>query len=132
SYQNKYLLNATIRRDGSSCFAPENRWGTFGSVGLGWVASEEDFFKNNIKGIDFLKLRAAWGRLGNSNGISPNLYQQGLAVGPTAIFGDYIYGAIQNAYRPDPNLHYEIVQGIDLGLDIRALDNRLSAEVNLY
>ncbi len=132
SYQNKYLLNATIRRDGSSRFAPENRWGTFGSVGLGWVASEEDFFKNNIKGIDFLKLRAAWGRLGNSNGISPNLYQQGLAVGPTAIFGDYIYGAIQNAYRPDPNLHYEIVQGIDLGLDIRALDNRLSAEVNLY
>lgn len=132
TYKDKYLFNGTIRRDGSSRFSPSNRWGTFGSVGLGWVASEEDFFKNNVKGIDYLKIRASWGRLGNSNGVSPNLYQQGLSTGSTAIFGDNIYTAVQNAYLPDPNLRYEIVQGTDVGLEVRALNNRLSADVNLY
>ena len=132
SYQNKYLLNATIRRDGSSRFAPENRWGTFGSVGLGWIASDESFFRDNIKGIDFLKIRAAWGRLGNSNAVGSNLYQLGLSGSSTAIFGDNIYTAVQNAYTPDPNLHFEIVQGVDLGLDVRAFNNRMNAEVSLY
>ncbi len=132
TYNNKYLLNATIRRDGSSRFAPANRWGTFGSVGLGWVASDEDFFKDNIKGIDFLKFRAAWGRLGNSNGVGSNLYQQTLSSSATAIFGDNIYTAVQNAYIPDPNLHFEIVEGTDLGMEIRLLNNRLNAEVSYY
>lgn len=132
AFQNKYLLNATIRRDGSSRFAPQNRWGTFGSVGLGWVASDEEFFKNNIKGIDFLKIRAAWGRLGNSNGIDPNLYQQGLTTSTVAVFGNNVYSAIQNAYFPDPNLRFEIVQGTDIGLELKTLRNRLSTEVTYY
>lgn len=132
AYNNKYLLNATIRRDGSSRFAPQNRWGTFGSVGIGWVASDEDFFKDNIKGIDFLKLRAAWGRLGNSNGVDANLYQQGLRTSDPAVFGNNVYPAIQNAYIPDPNLRFEIVQGTDIGLEVKALNNRISAEVTYY
>ncbi|WP_199120146.1 TonB-dependent receptor [Pedobacter sp. ASV28] len=132
AYNNKYLLNATIRRDGSSRFAPQNRWGTFGSVGLGWIASEEDFFKNNIKGIDFLKLRAAWGRLGNSNGVDANLYQQRLTTGEVAVFGNNVYPAIRNAYFPDPNLRYEIVQGVDVGLELKTLKNRLSVEATYY
>lgn len=132
SFQNKYLLNATVRRDGNSKLPQSNRWRTFGSVGLGWVASEEGFFKDNIKGIDFLKLRAAWGRLGNSNGLPNNLYQLGLSNGSNAVFGDNIYTAVQNAYLPDPNLNYETVQGIDLGLDVKALNNRLSLELGLY
>lgn len=131
AYQDKYLLNATIRRDGSSKFAPENRWGTFGSVGVGWIVSSEDFFQR-IKGIDFLKLRAAWGKIGNSNGISDNIYQPGLSNSSTAIFGDNIYTAVQAAYIPDPNLRWEVVRGIDLGLDVRALNNRLSTEINFY
>lgn len=132
SFKDKYLFNGTIRRDGSSRFSPQNRWGTFGSVGLGWVASEEAFFKSYIKGIDYLKLRASWGRLGNSNGVSPNLYQQGLSNGSTAVFGENVYTAIQNAYIPDPNLRFEIVQGLDLGLDLKALNNRFNAEINVY
>lgn len=132
AYKDKYLFNGTIRRDGSSRFSPENRWGTFGSVGLGWVASEENFFKENLKGINYLKIRASWGRLGNSNGVSPNLYQQGLSTGSTAIFGDNIYTAVQNAYIPDPNLRFEIVQGTDLGIDFRTFNNRFNAEINLY
>lgn len=132
AYKDKYLFNGTIRRDGSSRFAPGNRWGTFGSVGLGWVASEEDFFKDNIKGVDYLKFRASFGRLGNSNGVSPNLYQLGLTTGQTAIFGDNVFTAVDQAYYPDPNLTFEIVQGVDLGFDLKAFDNRYNAEINLY
>ncbi len=131
-YKDRYLFNGTIRRDGSSRFAPENRWGTFGSIGLGWVASEEDFFKDNIKGINYLKLRTSFGRLGNSNGVAPNLYQQGLTTGQTAIFGDNVYTAVDLAYTPDPNLRFEIIQGLDLGFDLRAFNNRYNAEINLY
>ncbi|RZL16371.1 MAG: TonB-dependent receptor, partial [Pedobacter sp.] len=132
AYQNKYLFNGTIRRDGTSRVAPANRWGTFGSVGLGWVASEENFFKNNLKGIDYMKIRASWGRLGNSNGVPGNLFQQGLSNGSQAIFGDYIYTAITNAYRPDSSLRYEVVQGVDIGLEFRTLNNRLGVDVNVY
>lgn len=131
-FQNKYLLNATIRRDGSSKFPSANRWRTFGSIGIGWVASEETFFKDNIKGIDFLKIRGSWGRIGNSNGVGSNLFQIGLSNSSTAVFGDNIYTAVQNAYRVDENLRYETVQGIDLGVEVRALNNRLSAEVGVY
>ncbi|MES2417081.1 MAG: TonB-dependent receptor [Bacteroidota bacterium] len=132
AYKDRYLFNGTVRRDGSSRFSPANRWGTFGSIGVGWVASEEDFFTKNIKGIDYLKIRASWGRLGNSNGVPPNLYQQGLSTGATAVFGDNVYTAVQNAYLPDSALRFEIVQGADLGIEIRTFNNRLSADINLY
>ena len=131
SYKGKYLLNATIRRDGSSKFAPENRWGTFGSVGLGWVASDEPFL-SGVKWLDFLKIRGAWGSTGNANGFADNLYKPGISNASTAIFGDNIYTSIQAAYIPDPNLHWEVVKGTDLGFDIRVLRNRLSAEFTYY
>ncbi|MCU7693760.1 SusC/RagA family TonB-linked outer membrane protein [Haoranjiania flava] len=131
AYKNKYLLNATIRRDGSSKFSPANRWGTFGSIGTGWVISQEDFFAN-IEKINFLKLRASWGKIGNSNGVQNNLYQPGISNASTAIFGDNVYTAIQAAYIPDPNLHWEIVRGIDLGLEMRVFNNRLNTEVTWY
>ena len=131
AYKNKYLLNATIRRDGSSKFAPENRWGTFGSVGAGWVVSDEDFL-NNMKWIDYLKLRGAWGLTGNANGFADNLYRPGVQNASTAIFGDNIYSSIQAAYIPDPNLHWETVKGIDVGFDLRTLNNRLNTEITFY
>ncbi|WP_262714442.1 SusC/RagA family TonB-linked outer membrane protein [Pedobacter sp. BS3] len=132
AYKNKYLLNATIRHDGSSRFAPENRWGTFGSVGLGWVASEESFFKDNIKFIDFLKLRTAWGRLGNANGVDANLYQQTISQSSAAVFGENVFPSVTYTYIPDSALHWEVVQGFDIGMDVRALNSRLSVEVNYY
>lgn len=131
NYQGKYLLNATIRRDGSSKFAPANRWGTFGSIGAGWVVSDEDFF-SKVKGIDFLKLRGAWGITGNANGFAENLYRPGIQNASTAIFADNVYTSIQAAYIPDPNLRWETVRGLDVGFDIRALDNRLNTEFTFY
>ncbi len=129
-YKNKYLLNLTFRRDGSSKFSPANRWGNFGSVGAGWVISDEDFFK--VKHIDFLKLRGAWGTVGSGLGLPSNLYLPGLSTSNTGVFGDNVYGSVTPAYVPDPNLHWEVVRGIDAGLDARAFNNRLNAEVTFY
>ncbi len=131
SYSGKYLLNASIRRDGSSKFSPANRWGTFGSIGVGWVISQEDFF-SDVKHIDFLKLRGAWGTVGSGLGLPPNLYLPGLNTANVAVFGDNVYGSVAPAYVPDPNLHWEVVRGIDIGLDVRALRNKLSAEITWY
>ena len=66
NYKETYLLNATIRADGSSKFAKENQWGYFPSVSGGWVASNEDFLKDS-KVFNFLKLRASWGQVGNQS-----------------------------------------------------------------
>ncbi|MFD0939319.1 SusC/RagA family TonB-linked outer membrane protein [Pedobacter boryungensis] len=132
SYKDKYLFNGTIRRDGNSKLANQNRWQTFGSIGLGWVASEEDFFKDNIKGIDFLKFRGAYGSLGNGGSIPNNLFEVGLTTASNAIFGDQIYTALGNAYLVNPNLGYEKIKGFDFGFDLKALNNKLSAEINYF
>jgi len=131
NYEGKYLLNATIRRDGTSKFAPENRWGTFGSVGVGWVASDEAFIKN-IKAIDFLKFRGAWGTIGNSNGFADFLWQPGLSNASTAVFGDNAYTSVQAAYVVDSSLTFEVVNGLDLGFDLKAMKNRLSLGFTYY
>jgi len=65
SYADKYIVSATYRIDGSSKFSPNKRWGYFPSIGLGWVVTEEDFMKNLTKKINYLKLKASWGKLGN-------------------------------------------------------------------
>jgi len=131
SYNGKYLINATYRRDGSSKFSPSNRWGNFGSVGLGWVVSDESFFES-INALDFLKLRAAWGTVGSGLGLGSNLYLPVLATSARAVFGDNVNTSVSPAYVPDPNLHWEVVRGIDVGLDLRALDNRFNAEITFY
>lgn len=132
AFNNRYLLNATIRRDGSSKFAPENRWGTFGSVGAGWVVSDERFFNDVKKQINYFKLRGAWGITGNSNGIEDNIYKPRVSNASTAVFGDNVYTSIQAAFIPDPNLKFETVQGTDIGFDLKAMRNRFNAEVTYY
>ncbi|WP_114784520.1 SusC/RagA family TonB-linked outer membrane protein [Botryobacter ruber] len=133
AFNNKYLVNLSFRRDGSSIFAPgsDTRWGDFGSVGLGWVVSDESFFEG-VTALDFLKLRGAWGEVGSALGFPANLYQPGAVIANRAIFGNNVNASVGPAYVPDPNLHWEVVRGIDLGLDLRAIDSKLSAEFTLY
>ncbi|WP_242692008.1 TonB-dependent receptor [Aridibaculum aurantiacum] len=130
SFGNKYLVNASFRRDGSSKFAPTSRWGNFGSIGVGWVISEESFY--NFKAINFLKLRGAWGTVGAALGFPANLFRPGLTTANVGVFGDNVYGSVAPAYVPDPNLRWEKVRGVDLGLDFRALANRLNGELTFY
>jgi TonB-linked SusC/RagA family outer membrane protein len=131
AFKDRYLINATYRRDGISRLAPQNRWGDFGGVGLGWVISEENFFAN-VKGIDFLKLRGAWGTVGNAQGIADFIFRPGLTTSGSGVFGDNVYPGVAPAYIADPNLKWEVVRGIDVGLDLRAMDSKLNAEINVY
>ncbi|MDB5202705.1 MAG: TonB-linked outer membrane protein SusC/RagA family [Ferruginibacter sp.] len=130
AFKNKYLLNASYRRDGNSKYAVSRRWNNFGSVGVGWVVSEEDFFKG-VKGLDFLKLRASYGTVGNGLGIAGSRFASVIAAN-VGIFGNNVYPSIAPAFVPDENLHAEVVKGTDLGLELRTLQNRLSFELTFY
>ncbi|RZK61288.1 MAG: TonB-dependent receptor, partial [Pedobacter sp.] len=130
-FKDRYLLNASIRRDGSSRISPKNRYRTFGAIGAGWVISEESFF-NNVKSIDFLKLRGSWGTVGNTNGLGRNYFEPNLVQSGIGVFGDNIFTSVAPEFLPDPNLKWETTRGIDIGLDLRAFSGRFSAEADFY
>ena len=136
-YKHRYLLNVTMRADASSKFPSHNRWGYFPSVGLGWVLSEEEFMKD-FSAIDFLKVRAGWGLLGNGN-IPSNLYQFTTSNGTPVIFGPSQNGGegqisnavtITNSFNPD--LRWEVVDETNIGVDATWLSNRLSTSLDWY
>lgn len=131
TYKGKYLVNLTYRRDGTSKFSPSHAWGNFGSVGLGWVMTDEPFMQD-IPWLNFLKLKASWGTVGNGLNIGNNLYYPVLNNTNVGVFGEYIYPAVEPAYVPDPNLHWETVEGKDAGFESRLLDHRLSLDVDFY
>ncbi|NBA88108.1 SusC/RagA family TonB-linked outer membrane protein [Emticicia sp. CRIBPO] len=128
-FNDKYLLTATMRRDGSSRFGENTKYGNFPGVALGWNISNENFLKQ-ISWIDLLKLRAGWGKVGNQ-GVAP--YQtQGLlgrtvyAFGTTAAFG----------YRPNtignPDLKWETSATANIGLDFSFFRGRVQGSLELY
>jgi len=130
-FDDKYLLTATIRRDGSSVFADNpDKWGNFPSIGIGWLISNEDFLKES-NFINTIKLRASWGELGNQN-IPLNVLTFNSDLG-------YVFGPDQ-ALVPgstitaiiDPNVGWEVTEEYDLGLEFAFLDNRLSGEFDYY
>lgn len=131
TYKGKYLLNLTYRRDGTSKFSPDKQWGNFGSVGAGWVITDEPFMQD-ISWLDFLKLKASWGTVGNGLSIGNYLSYPALNNANVGIFGQNVYPSVQAAYIPDPNLHWETVEGKDAGIEMRMFDHRLSVDVDFY
>ena len=123
SYADKYLLTATVRRDGSSKFAPFNQWGTFPSVSGGWKISNEKFFQNlKANWISSLKLRAGWGQIGNQSmpGGSNNPYLS-LVEGITNyryIFGDALANGNYLTSLGTPSITWETSQQTNIGLDL--------------
>lgn len=122
----KYLFTGTVRRDGSSQFSENNRWGTFPSFGAGWIVSKESFL-NNVKGLNLLKIRGSWGRLGNQRvPLNNQTFTSGLNYGPDSGSGTTIDSTI------DPNLSWEIVEELSGGFDFEVLDSRLKGSFDLY
>jgi TonB-linked SusC/RagA family outer membrane protein len=125
----RYLFTGTIRRDGSSNFGKDYRWGTFPAFGLGWIVSKEDFM-SNVKGINLLKLRGGWGKLGNQNvPLNNQAYSSGLS--------SYLGGSILNEgttinSQVDPSLSWEITEEASAGVDFELLDNRLKGSFDVY
>ena len=128
---NKYLVTATIRRDGSSQFAKDKKWGDFPAFGLGWVISEENFLKDNSV-INLLKLRGGWGRLGNQN-VRLNILP--FATGDVY---NYAFGGLTSSSGNtidqiyDPKLSWEVTEESTVGLDYELLNRRLKGSVDVY
>jgi TonB-dependent starch-binding outer membrane protein SusC len=131
SYKDRYLLTATIRRDGSSKFGASHRWGNFPSVSAGWNISEESFMKN-AKWLDQLKFRAGYGVLGNQE-IDDYLYSSTITTGinyPNGS-GGLLKGAFPKAFA-SPDIKWEETAMTNLGIDFLALHNRLSITADYY
>lgn len=137
SYADKYLFEFLVRSDASTKFAPENYWGVFPAWSAGWVMSEEKWFKNHVKGIDFLKIRGSFGILGKDN-ISPwawvQLYNRDSNKGP--VFGtspgNNIGAGISSSEAPNRDAHWDTSYKINFGIDTRLLEDRFSVNVDAY
>lgn len=134
-YKGKYLLSATLRRDGSSKFGANHKWGVFPSGAIGWNVSDEHFMEGSKSWLDRLKIRVGYGVTGNQEGISP--YQSLALSGPVtgeeyfdAQSGQWktAYGPIQN---PNPNLKWESTAQLNIGLDFK-LFKKLSGTIDYY
>ena len=137
SWKDRYMVNATMRADGSSKFAKGHRWGYFPSVSAGWTLTEEDFMKSAASWLDFLKLRLSWGQVGNAN---INCYQYLAPV--TTSNTNYNFGAtggtdawVMGAYTErlaNEKVKWETSEQYNVGLDARFLRQRLSLTLDGY
>ena len=133
SFDGKYLLTATVRRDASSRFSKDTRWGTFPSVALGWTLTEEPWLKNQ-KVLSNLKLRASYGVTGQQEGIGNYNY---LPVYTSSVAGAeaFINGQYINTYRPEAyvsDLKWETTTSWNFGLDFGFLDGRIGGVIDFY
>lgn len=133
SFDGKYLLTATVRRDASSRFSKDTRWGTFPSVALGWTLTEETWLKNQ-KVLSNLKLRASYGVTGQQEGIGNYnylpLYTSSVTGAEALINGQYI-----TTYRPEAyveNLKWETTTSWNFGLDFGFLNGRIGGAIDFY
>lgn len=136
-FEDKYLFEFNIRRDGSSRFGRNNRWATFPSFSAGWVISEEDFF-SGVTFIDFLKIRASWGQLGNQN-IGNYPFAASVSFTPAYSFnagrgssGGAIAGGAAQTSLGNPDIRWEVTTQTDIGVNLSLLDGKLSLEGDYF
>jgi TonB-dependent starch-binding outer membrane protein SusC len=129
-YRDKYLLNATYRRDGSSNFSPNNKWGNFPALGLGWIVSKEKFMEDQ-KIFDYLKLRTSYGLVGNDV-VAAGAFELYPTERLYSYFGsNRIDGANVTGIK-DPNLKWEVAKEFDMGLEFTTHNKKLSGEIDYY
>jgi len=133
NYKSRYYATASIRRDGSSKFGVNNRWGNFPSFDLAWRISEENFLKN-VSWLNDLKIRGGYGVTGNSDAISP--YATLLLYGPGGRYFNAAAGIYPQSYSPtqnqNPDLKWEERRGTNIGMDFSILNNRITGDINYF
>jgi len=136
NYQSKYLVQFLIRSDASTKFAPENYWGTFPSLQLGWVASKEEWFERNLPGVNFLKLRYSIGKTGKDNLQPFKWYQyydltvnKGWGFGPN---GGQLGSGLTPKVNPNRDAKWDSTLKHNVGLDLAFLRNRLQITTDFY
>lgn len=131
AFNNKYLAQFILRREGSSKFGANNKWGNFPAVSAGWNISEEDFMKS-IKFINYLKLRVGYGVTGNSPNDN-NVSSVTLGGGGKYLYPDGNYYETYGPNRnPNPDLRWETKRESNLGFDFKLFDNKLSGSLDLF
>ncbi|MDE5930452.1 MAG: SusC/RagA family TonB-linked outer membrane protein, partial [Muribaculaceae bacterium] len=132
NWEDRYLLEANFRADGSSKFAPGHRWGYFPSVSAGWRVSQEKFMESaSDSWLDLLKLRGSYGSLGNNSTTSYYMYQSLFATAGYVLNGQ-IAGGFAQAVLSNPALSWEKTYMADIGLDFAFLTNRLYGSFDIY
>jgi len=125
-FNNKYLLTATFRADASSNFGPNNKWGYFPSFSGGWVVSEEPFMESLKGTLDWVKIRAGYGEVGNQN-ISPYTYGQALNTITSAYGPAFLPGNIAN-----PDVKWETTTSTNVGIELGFINNRINMDADFY
>lgn len=137
NYKETFLLNATFRADGSSQFAPGNRWGYFPSVSAGWIMTNSDLLSGTRGWLDFLKFRASWGQVGNQNAdefqylATIQTATTNYTFGPTEGTDGLVAGAYPNRLK-NSNLKWETSQQTDVGIDARLMNGKVSLNADYY
>lgn len=130
-FAGKYLFEANVRYDGSSRFAPNNRYGVFPAVSAGWRISEESFIKDHISWINELKIRASYGSLGNAN-IANYPYQYNISTGLRYNFGGVIAPGAAVTAAANQDIQWETTTTANFGLDFSLFKGALSGSVEVY
>ena len=132
AFKNRYFLSGAIRRDGSSRFGQNSKWGTFPSVSMGWLLSDEPFLRD-VRAVNSLKIRASYGLAGNN--FIPNYGSIGLLTNSNYVYGagaGTIANAIYAGSLGNPNLSWETSKQFDAGLDAAFFNNRLTLVADYY
>ncbi|TPG35398.1 SusC/RagA family TonB-linked outer membrane protein [Flavobacterium pectinovorum] len=143
NYDNKYFAEVSARYNGSFNFPSATRWGLFPAVSAGWKISEESFFNNNVKGIDQLKIRASWGKMGNDDMRSDGQLNQYLFLTRYQLITDqqlYNYfgsdytlnNSIYLSATPNPNITWEVQDSKNIGFDMAFFNNKLTATFDYF
>lgn len=138
AYDNKYLFQASVRRDGSSKFGKNNRYGVFPSFALGWKITDESFMDNQTL-FDFLKLRYSWGEAGSDNALGNYDFVALISQGSSSWNGGYVFGSPQASYTggiardlENQDLQWETNISSNLGLDYSILNKKIKGSINYY
>lgn len=131
NYDNKYLFEANVRRDGSSRFSKGNKWGSFPSFSAGWVMTEEKFMKDTRSWLDMLKIRASWGKLGNQNINSYYVGSDILSTGSNYSFGGTLASGVAVKDLNNKDVSWETTTQTDLGFDLN-LSNGIWATFDYF
>ncbi len=131
NFNERYLIEALFRYDGSFIFPEEKRYGFFPGISLGWRMSEEGFIKNNFSSIDNLKLRASYGTSGNDR-VDPYQYMFTYSLGDNYTFGNTdVSGLVLNT-MPNPNITWEVAKTANFGFDLSMWKNLLSVTFDYF
>ncbi len=136
SYDDRYMVTGTFRRDGYSGFGANNPWGNFGSVGLGWTFSNEKFMENTKNWLDYAKVRVSWGTNGNREFGDVYKTLANLSLGSSMVYYNNGASTVVNSLYMDrlaaPNLVWEKTEAYNVGLDFTVLNQRLTGSFDYY